>query len=102
MFACLHACLPHYHGIPTNITLFSPLFDFNYKKEILRKFSKLMKEISFKMRKNYEQNRKFCVVKVETLPAIFDFVRRGRSEILKELFLKFILLESLQRFCSNR
>ena len=26
-----------------------------------------MKEISFKMRKNYEQNRKFCAVKVETL-----------------------------------
>ena len=26
-----------------------------------------MKEISFKMRKNCEQNRKFCVVKVETL-----------------------------------
>ena len=26
-----------------------------------------MKEILFKMRKNYEQNRKFCVVKVETL-----------------------------------
>ena len=26
-----------------------------------------MKEISFKIRKNYEQNRKFCVVKVETL-----------------------------------
>ena len=27
----------------------------------------MMKEISFKMRKNYKQNRKFCVVKVETL-----------------------------------
>ena len=26
-----------------------------------------MKEISFKMRKNYELNRKFCAVKVETL-----------------------------------
>ena len=39
-------------------------------------------------------------------PAIFDFVRRGRSEILKETFLKFIFLERnsdiLQRFCSNR
>ena len=30
-----------------------------------------MKEISFKMRKNYEQNRKFCVVKVETLLIVF-------------------------------
>ena len=30
-----------------------------------------MKEISFKMRKNYEQNRKFCVVKVETLCSIW-------------------------------
>ena len=29
-----------------------------------------MKEISFKMRKNYERNRKFCVVKVETLIAV--------------------------------
>ena len=39
-------------------------------------------------------------------PAIFDFVRRGRSEILKETFLKFIFLERnsdiLQRFCCNR
>ena len=40
------------------------------------------------------------------VPAIFDFVRRERSEILKEIFLKFIFLErssdTLQRFCSNR
>ena len=40
------------------------------------------------------------------VPAIFDFVRRGRSEILKEVFLKFIFLERnndiLQRFCRNR
>ena len=39
-------------------------------------------------------------------PTIFDFVRRGRSEILKEIFLKFIFLERnsdiLQRFRSNR
>ena len=37
-----------------------------------------MKEISFKMGKNYEQNRKFCVVKVETLtpgPVFFAGVR---------------------------
>ena len=40
------------------------------------------------------------------VPAIFDFVPRGGSEILKEIFLKFIFLERnsgiLQRFCSNR
>ena len=35
-----------------------------------------MKEILFKIRKNYEQNRKFCVVKVETLSKINN---RGRG-----------------------
>ena len=35
-----------------------------------------MKEISFKMRKNYEQNRKFCVVKVETLIACHGIITK--------------------------
>ena len=39
------------------------------------------------------------------VPAIFDFVRRRRSEILK-VFFKLLFLEQnsdiLQRFCSNR
>ena len=59
-----------YHGTLFRLALHKWLY---YKKEILRKFSKLMKEISFKMRKNYEQNRKFCVVKVETLTGTFMY-----------------------------
>ena len=41
-----------------------------------------MKEISFKMRKNYEQSRKFCVVKVETL-IIDQSTGKKRSEMIK-------------------
>ena len=52
-------------------------------KEILRKFSKLMKEISFKMRKNYEQNRKFCVVEVETLLSALLSITHEKCALLK-------------------
>ena len=67
VFACLHASLPHQHGIPLNLTLFSPFLVTLLQEGNFKEISKLMKEISFKIRKNYEQNRKFCVVKVETL-----------------------------------
>ena len=48
-----------------------------------------MKEISFQMRKNYEQNRKFCVVKVETLlrirvaGACFKIIWKSRAIFAK-------------------
>ena len=61
-----------------------------------------MKEISFKIRKNYEQNRKFCVVKVETLVKLTSHVQlqhrsQGlRGETVTKILVKFIL--SFQNF----
>ena len=57
-----------------------------------------MKEISFKMGKNYEQNRKFCVVKVETLNLrILQPRSQGlRGETVTKTLVKFIL--SFQNF----